>query len=126
MSEVSRCSSVMNWVYDSKSKTLNSWQSSAYANPGSGHRQGETKGSEGRGVNKSTGKRDCLSEFVGSAYTSVTPKSVVTDSKNPVFFFDAISPSGRQVVIRAEFSHRAKNPKYKIHTLSEMLGFFAT
>ncbi len=125
MSEVSRFSSVMNWNFEPKTQTLKSWQSAVYANPGSGHRQNETKGSKGCGVNKASGKRDCSSEFVGSVYTSVVPKSMVQDGKNPVFFFDAISPTGRQVVIRAEFFHRAKNSNFKIHSIPEMMGYFA-
>jgi hypothetical protein len=123
---MSRLSTVMNWTYEESSKTLNSWQSSAYANPGSGHTHNETKGSCGVGVNKSTGARNTQGQFVCSQYTNAVPKAITASAKNPVFFFDAISPSGREVTIRAEFSHRAKNGRYKVHTLNELMKLFGS
>ena len=93
----SRLSHAMNWTYDEESKTLSSWQSSAYANPGSGHKSNETRGSRGIGVSKATGARNTQGEFVCSKYTKAEPKAVT--AKNPVFFFDAVSPSGREVTV---------------------------
>jgi hypothetical protein len=121
----SKYSNVINWKYNPRANTLESWQSSAYAKPGGGHRTNETVGSKGIGVGKDTGVRDTSGQFECSLYTDVTPLSHTSSPKNPVFFFNATSPSGRGVTIRAELTHRAKNSRYKNHTREELIKFFA-
>jgi len=120
-----KTSVVMNWSYHHPVRTIKSWQSSVYAVQGSGHRTNETKGSYGLGVGKETCVRDTKGHFECVEYTHVVPLRMDdTSPKYPTFYFTAISPGGRTVVVQADFSHRAKNTRFKITSLTEMKELF--
>jgi hypothetical protein len=122
-----KTSVAMNWSYHHPVRTIKSWQSSVYAVQGSGHRTNETKGSRGIGVGKETCVRDTQGQFECVEYTHVVPLRMdASNAKYPTFYFTATSPGGRTVVVEADFSHRAKNPTYKITSLTEMMSLFKT